>query len=264
MIEATDVTEPPASWTAVQREAIEMVRESQERGVTVRVLGSAGVRMHCDHAAELLDQLERPAKDIDVVTLKRCRNQLREVLEGRGYVIDRDMLVAMEGQRYLYRHPDTGLEIDVFVDQLEFCHTLDMRGRLDQHEVTIPLEELVLHKLQIVKLTTKDFMDLATLLAAHDVRDEGGHEQIDAGYIANLLARDWGFHRTAVENLTRVGERVSQVVAHSEPRARAVEGIERLQAAIERVPKSMSWRLRARVGERVQWWQDVDDHLETY
>tara|TARA_B100000614_G_scaffold233264_1_gene228424 strand:- start:249 stop:359 length:111 start_codon:yes stop_codon:yes gene_type:complete len=34
--------------------------------------------------------------------------------------------------------------------------------------------------------------------------------------------------------------------------------------AAETAPKSMSWKLRAKVGERMQWWQDVDDREGTY
>jgi hypothetical protein len=30
-------------------------------------------------------------------------------------------------------------------------------------------------------------------------------------------------------------------------------------AQIEREPKSLSWRLRARVGDRVKWYKDVDE-----
>jgi hypothetical protein len=28
---------------------------------------------------------------------------------------------------------------------------------------------------------------------------------------------------------------------------------------IERAPKSMAWRLRSRVGDRVKWYRDVDE-----
>jgi len=35
-------------------------------------------------------------------------------------------------------------------------------------------------------------------------------------------------------------------------------------AAVEAAPKTLGWRLRARVGERVQWWQDVDEREATY
>ncbi len=252
-------------WAPLQAEATALVAESSARGAALRLLGSAGVRLHCTPSAELLDDLERPAKDLDLVTARSSRGVVRELLESRGYQADRDMLVAMEGERYLYRHPATGLEVDVFVDRLEFCHTIDLRGRLALHALTIPLSDLVLHKLQIVHLTQKDLIDLAALFAAHDV-DGAGPEQIDAGYIGGLLARDWGFHHTATANLATFRERVVRgaLALREEHRERALHGISALQAEIEASPKSRGWRLRARVGERMQWWQDVDEDREAY
>jgi hypothetical protein len=37
-----------------------------------------------------------------------------------------------------------------------------------------------------------------------------------------------------------------------------------LREAIDAARKSRTWRLRARVGERMQWWEDVDDRRDTY
>jgi len=54
-----------------------------------------------------------------------------------------------------------------------------------------------------------------------------------------------------------------------EARADVVFHTERLRgdallAAIRDAPKSVRWRTRARVGERMQWWQDVDDREAVY
>jgi len=35
--------------------------------------------------------------------------------------------------------------------------------------------------------------------------------------------------------------------------------VESALARIEKEPKSMAWRLRARVGDRVKWYKDVDE-----
>ena len=45
---------------------------------------------------------------------------------------------------------------------------------------------------------------------------------------------------------------------------RVDEGAAALSEAIERARKSMSWRMRARVGERMQWWEDVNERVDTY
>jgi hypothetical protein len=125
----------------------------------------------------------------------------------------------------------------------------------------VPVEDLLLQKLQIVRQTVTDRMDASAVLATHPVSaGSEGPEAIDARYVAGLLARDWGFHHTATANLVAlrdgaVGNGAAATVA---------ERVDALLAAIEAAPKSVRWRARARVGERMQWWQDVDEREAVY
>jgi hypothetical protein len=255
----------PGAWAALQSEAVSIVAEAQQAGVTLRVVGSAGIRLHCPEPGPAMDKVGRPAKDIDFVVPQRHRKGMRRLLEARGYVIDRDLLIAMEGTRYSFTHAEHGTDIDVFVERLEFCHTIEVRDRLDRHPVTIALEELLLQKVQIIQMTTTDVIDTSVLLATHELGS--GAEAIDAGHIARLFARDWGFHHTATANLRQVrdsadGPAVAGLGPQASQRIRDRAG--QLLAAIDAEPKTLGWRMRDRVGERKQWWQDVDDKEATY
>ena len=263
------------SWDQLEAEALDLVPAAADGGVTLRVVGSAGIRLHCAGPAGLMDALGRPAKDIDFVVPQGHRKGMRRFLEARGYVIDRDLLIAMEGRRYSFSHPGTGVDIDVFVERMEFCHTVEVAGRMDKHPVTICPDDLLLQKLQVIRMTTTDLLDAGVLLATHRVAGAGpaggldGPDdcaaEIDAPRIAGLMARDWGFHHTATANLARV-----QGAAAVEPRfgadaaARIDERAGLLLAAIDAEPKTRGWRLRDRIGERKQWWQDVDEKEATY
>jgi hypothetical protein len=266
-------------WEELQAEAVAIVAAAADAGVLLRVVGSAGIRLHCPAPGPLMDQLNRPAKDIDFVVPQQHRKGMRRLLESRGYQVDRDLLIAMEGTRYSFEHREHGTEIDVFVERLNFCHTIEVSGRLDVHPLTIPLEELLLQKAQIVDMTTTDLIDASVLLATHEVAGRGP-EEIDAGRIARLLARDWGFHHTATRNLARVQQSVAsagpagpactpgeagQVIDVGEEGIALVrQGTGRLLDAITAEPKSLAWRMRDKVGERKQWWQDVDEREATY
>ena len=266
-------------WEELQTEAAAIVAVAADQGVLLRVVGSAGIRLHCQAPGPLMDQLNRPAKDIDFVVPQQHRKGMRRLLESRGYLVDRDLLIAMEGTRYSFEHREHGTQLDVFVERLNFCHTIEVRGRLDGHPLTIGLEELLLQKVQIIDMTTTDLIDVSVLLATHEV-GEGGEEEIEAAHIARLLARDWGFHHTATANLARVQRGVtsagpagtactpgaaSQVIdVGEEGIARVLRGAGRLLDAIAAEPKSLAWRMRDKVGERKQWWQDVDDREATY
>jgi hypothetical protein len=260
-----------ARWEDLQSEAVAIVTEAAQAGVTLRVVGSAGIRLHCPRPAPLMDKLGRPAKDIDLIVPQRHRKGMRRLLESRGYEVDRDLLIAMEGSRYSFTHSGHGTQIDVFVERMAFCHTIEVRDRLDAHPITIPLEELLLQKLQIIEMTTTDVIDASVILASHLVETAAtgggnGAEVIDAGRIAGLLGRDWGFHHTATRNLRQIGDSAKDAVTRLGPEAtgqiRARAG--QLLQAIDAEPKSLAWRMRDRVGERKQWWQDVDEKEATY
>ena len=285
--------EGSGQWAELQAEAVTIVTEAGQAGITLRVVGSAGIRLHCGGPGPFMDLLNRPAKDIDFVVPEKHRKGMRRYLENRGYLIDRDLLIAMEGTRYSFRHAEHGTDIDVFVERLDFCHTIEVASRLHRHPVTLPVEELLLAKLQIVELTMTDMMDIAVVLATHHVRtgqegagqagagQEGAGqagagqagpgddeaEAIDGGHIARIFARDWGFHHTATRNLARIRQVVGPDagIDISEPaNGRVQDGVTALLAVIEAEPKSRGWRIRDRIGERKQWWQDVDDKEATY
>ena len=251
-------------WADLSAEAVRIVSEAGEAGVTLRVMGSAGIRLHCDGPGSLMDLLGRPAKDIDFVVPTKHRKGMRRYLESQGYNTDRDLLIAMEGTRYSFTHAEHGTEIDVFVERLEFCHTIEIRSRLDRHPITLPVEELMLAKLQIVEMTVTDVMDVAVILATHQVSDsEADPEAIDGQHIAGLLARDWGFHHTATKNLRRMTTG-TPVDLGPQQNARVQAGASRLLELIDAEPKTRTWRLRDKIGERKQWWQDVDEKEATY
>lgn len=267
--------EPAAAspiWPALRAEAVSLIEAARMRGAVLRLVGSAAVRMHCAEAERLLSRLPRAPKDLDFVCRSGDRRPLRALFEEHGYEIDRDMLVAMEGQRYAYRHRESGLKLDVFVDRLEFCHTIDLRDRLGRHQTTVALEDLLLHKLQIVELTSGDMMDLGVLLLLHPLPEErssdgGGEASLPVEAVVATLRDDWGFCRTAIANLRKVEAHASEggyaAFDGAAGRRIAWRG-QQLRDAVERAPKTLRWKLRARLGERVQWWQDVDGREGTY
>jgi hypothetical protein len=80
------------------------------------------------------------------------------------------------------------------------------------------------------------------------------------GRVAALCASDWGLWRTVTMNLGKVGL-LAEGYSALEPSHKAhVAG--QVQAALQRIdaePKSMAWRLRSRVGDKVKWYKDVEE-----
>jgi hypothetical protein len=147
------------------------------------------------------------------------------------------------------------------LDKLEFCHDIDFKNRLEVDYPTIPLVELLLEKMQIVKLNQKDVIDTIMLLREHQI---GGtdNETINADRLAILTAHDWGLWRTVTTNLENVRKEVQTNQKLSEEDRKDVDAkITVLRTRIDGEPKSRGWRMRAQIGEKRKWYRDVDELL---
>ncbi|MBA2682484.1 MAG: hypothetical protein H0U76_29340, partial [Ktedonobacteraceae bacterium] len=140
-------------------------------------------------------------------------------------------------------------QVDIFIDKMHMCHTIDFRERLSLDPRTLSLSDLLLTKLQIVEINEKDILDVIALLCDHEIvtREPG----IDAGYIAGLTAHDWGLQKTLELNL----QKIRQVALEQSFPEHVVQRIDALLAVLAARPKSLGWKARALVGERVQWYE---------
>jgi hypothetical protein len=169
-----------------------------------------------------------------------------------GYSADREFN-TLHGHRRLYFLDETNdRQADVFVDEANLCHRIDLRERLDRVSLTLPLAELAVLKLQVVETNEKDYLDLCALFADHDLTtDESG---INVTYISGLAASDWGLWRTLGMVADRC-ERFALELPDFKAAGVVAERLRRLREELDRVPKTRRWKLRARVGERKRWYE---------
>jgi hypothetical protein len=242
-----------------EAEADRLLALAREAGTTLRLLGAVAFARRCPNHAYLREKLGRRYTDIDFAAYGREAPEIRAMLARAGYVEDSAVYVNSEGSRLVAEHPGIGMHIDVFLDKLEFCHTVLWKGRLEIDPETIPLAELLLQKMQIVEINEKDLIDAITLLLEFPLGDSDA-ETINIGRIARICAKDWGWWRTLTMNLDKVRQMADHYEQLDEDETRRVS--DQVQAALERIEaeqKSMSWKLRAKVGDRKKWYRDVDE-----
>jgi hypothetical protein len=244
--------------SAILAEADELIRISAERAVTVRLTGSLAVRAQCPVHAPLLAALgRRPYRDIDLMAYWKDKRQLAALFEQRGYVLDPAVRQAQEFgvKRFVFEHPDNHLKADVFCDDLVMAHTIPFGGRLELDAPAITVTDLLLTKLQIHEFTDNDLMDCIVLLAEHEPGDT-----IDTDYIVGIMRKDWGFCHSTQLNLAGISDALPRFPALAAGTAATIRRrIARLRDAIEAVPKTQKWKLRARVGDRVRWYEEVEE-----
>jgi hypothetical protein len=237
-------------------EGRELVAEAQDRGVAARLLGGVGIRLLL---GERLDPAwERPHADLDLVIRRRDGRAFEELVAERGWEPARELNALNGARRLLFHDPDGPAQVDVFVEAFEMCHTLPLAQALDRPGPSLPATELLMTKLQIVELNAKDRGDLYALLHGADL-GEGDHQTIEPARLAALTASDWGLHHTFELNLRRLADGVAGGAVPAAHAERLTAAIEALLAAMDAAPKTRGWKLRARIGERKQWYTDPEE-----
>lgn len=238
-----------------------LLDEAEQGGVTLRMLGSVAIRQHCQHCLYLFDKASRPITDLDLVAYSKDMKPLKKLIRDKGLIGDERMNSIYGDRRQIYDVPQIeGLHIDIFFDNLDFCHVVPFRGRLELDSPTITMTDAFLEKMQIVQINAKDLKDTIILLLEHGLKDAFDRESIDVGYLKKLLGGDWGFYHTVVQNLNKTVEFMKEEPFVEPDEMRMVEDrVARLLDEFKRAPKSLKWKMRARVGTSVQWYKDVDE-----
>ena len=232
--------------------AQQAIAAAQERGVFLRLLGGTAVKLRCPSAASITLPPDR--LDLDFAVYGSQRRQVSEVMESLGYEPHRRFNAFQGHRRLKFSEPqEGGIEIDMFVDTLHMCHKLDFANRLQLHQFTLPLADLLLSKLQIVQMDEKDLRDIYAMLHDHEVGHAGDPEKVDASFIASVCADDWGWYKTVTTNIERSVDLVDDFLAGQEKEV-YVSRARQLRQTIEAAPKSLRWQTRARIGEARRWY----------
>jgi len=242
-----------------ENELKSILKASDGSGIILRVIGSLAFQMHCPQFGYLQAAMGRAYTDIDFGAYSKQNKQITELMNSLGYKENREVFIASEGERAIYDKPGTGLHVDVFYEKLDFCHTIYWKDRLEVDSPTIPLTELLLEKMQIVQINEKDVIDTIMLLLEHALGDTD-RETINIKRAAVLCASDWGLWRTTTMNLGKVKQLAHNYPQLTDEQKTKVESqVDEALSRLNHEPKTLAWKIRDRVGDRVKWYKDVDE-----
>ncbi|HET9672299.1 MAG TPA: hypothetical protein VFQ40_05565 [Actinomycetota bacterium] len=234
--------------------AIETVRAANAGGLPLKLIGGQAVRVLCPR----FPHRAREDQDMDFACVSTRKRDLIDFFAERGFLGDRKFN-TLHGDRQMYfTTPDGATSVDVVMDRLNMCHVLDFQERIDRLPDTLDVSDLLLSKLQVIELNRKDVHDLLHLLSGFPVADGDEPGTIGRDRIGRVVAEDWGWWRTVTMNLEKVAHFAEEEAGDLVPEARTHEPgaqARALRACCDDVPKSLRWKLRSRVGDRVQWYQ---------
>ncbi len=242
-----------------ENELKRILKASDDAGIILRVMGSLAFQLHCPKFGYLQAAMGRAYTDIDFAAYHKQTREIQGLMNSLGYQENREVFIVSEGDRAIFDRPQVGLHIDIFYGKLDFCHVIHWDGRLEVDRPSIPLAEMLLEKMQIVQINEKDIIDTIMLLLEHPLGDQD-QETINIQRVAELCSNDWGLWRTTTMNLEKVrvlARGYSQLT--TEQKETVDTQVKTALVRIEHEPKTLPWRLRARVGDRVKWYKDVDE-----
>ena len=279
--------ELPPEWNGIVptevfiEEAKSIVEKAEQENITLRLLGGLAIALHCQEHRDFAEALRRTGtgsiqgqeySDIDLISYRNQRDRIQNFFSRLGYVKRRATLSTAASERQIYYHPKGWFYVDVFFDKLLVAnHPIDFRGRLELDYPTITVTDMLLEKIQMWEcFSAKDLKDCLLLLKAHEVGEKAEKESIEAPHIAKLLANDWGFWYTATTNLKKIKAFLQELEKYgpeadinpenisSADRENIIGKIDKLLERIEKEPKPLSWKMRAKIGTKKQWYNPVE------
>jgi hypothetical protein len=245
-------------------EALDLIDEARADGVDVRLVGGLAVLALCDGG-----ECRREHRDLDLVAPRSSAKRLLGTFARLGYEENRHVRLASGGallQVYRpcrHRGPRGPLHaddrVDVYLDAFRLHHTITLRRRLPREPYTLPPSDVLLAKLLRTRMTETDVRDVATLLRDVGVKTEEGRGTVGLQYLARAGARDWGLYHDVTGNLRRVAAEAGALGLDDGEAERVERAAARILAAMAAARKGLRWRLRALIGERLLWYDAVDE-----
>jgi hypothetical protein len=234
--------------------SVQAVRDANDRGIPLKLIGGQAVRLLCPR----FPNRARNDQDMDFACISSKKKEVIAFFAELGFLGDQ-RFNTLHGDRQMYfTTPDGKTSVDVVMDRLNMCHVLDFADRIDRLPDTLDVADLLLTKLQVVELNQKDVHDILHLLSGFEVASGDEPGTLGLERIGRIVAADWGWWRTVTMNLDKVAHFADEQHGDLVPAARVYEPAEQarqLRGCCDEVPKPMKWKLRAKVGDRVQWYQ---------
>lgn len=246
----------PQILEGTPEEGERLAQAAQAAGLALKLVGGVAIWVSCPSARS--GPLARTYGDADFVGRGSDRKRINEFMAEQGYEADKLFNAIHGATRLNFHDPARGRPIDILLDRFVMAHELELGESLKSADLTLQLADVLLTKLQVVTLNRKDLVDVTALLLDHGF----GPGDISMQRILDVTRSDWGFEHTIHRTLATLHTRIGDFSLPAESTSRILSRADELEAALNAAPKTVAWKMRARVGERVKWYQEPEEARE--
>ena len=233
-----------------------LVEEAEQHGILLRLLGGVAIYVNSPRSSRL-PELARAYKDLDFAVNRKGAGFLTRIFQDQGWHPDA-FFNARHGESRLLFFYNEMIQADIFIGAFEQVHTFELEKRLKLSSPTLPISDLLLTKLQIRQLNTKDVQDILALLMDHDFGLESPVEHPELEHLLELTTHHWGWYTTVHDNLIAIGPLCAEIL-NGDNLQLAEARLSALRQAMEAAPKSTRWKLRDKIGRAVPWYDEPEE-----
>lgn len=236
----------------------ELMKKATEFNVTMRVIGSIAFRIKAPEYKHIQYKNQRYLTDVDFVTYSKHITRVQDMFFSLGWTENQNVLRLFGDKRRIFYHPEEDIHSDIFIDKLRFCHPVDFRKRLELDHPTISLIDLLLEKLQIVEINKKDLVDIMLLIRKYPVSHQPQKDAVNIEHLSKICAKNWGWWKTATLNLNKVLQFAESYLQEDDAKI-VIERINKIIDTIQTRRKTICWKLRNMIGEKMKWYNEVEE-----
>jgi hypothetical protein len=223
--------------------------------VDLRATGGVAVGLRCRSAHR--PPLARAYGDVDFVAPRRQCESVEALFVQLGYEPEQEFNALHGDSRLFFYDRANAREADVFIDAVRGCHQLDVRDRIRAAPRTLAPADLLLSKLQIRDTHRKDHLDTFALLIDCELCDNDGG--INRNRLAEVCCNDWGWWHTVTIMAARAEAVAPEIIGDAGDLSRVSGSLRQIRMFLDDAPKSRRWKLRAKVGDRVRWYESPEE-----
>ncbi len=240
-----------ANWTndKLEKISLKIIEEGNQKSIRLRLLGGIAVYHLCKDIIAQYSQLQRTSYDIDFAARSEDTEIIEKVLNGQGFKPHKEFNFINASSRMLFSRDN--LKVDIILDEFRMNHRWLIKERLFGNMDTIPLEDLILTKLQIVHPDNKDILDLFILGIFFSTNT------IDMEYIKERCLSSWGFTYTVPNTCRRVIDYKTKNFLDFQ--SDALKVYMQIIDELSHAKKSFIWKARNIIGKQIRWYEVAEE-----
>lgn len=247
----------PTSLQSLLDVAVSVINTLAARRIVARLFGGLSIEVIAPWKD--IFGIDRPVKDIDIIVPRSSMITAMDVLSIDGWKMNGRNQRINSGILVCAIDNTSGTRLDMYADPVILNQTLYFGQRLRILEKTLTPVDLLISKLQIVNITDRDLDDICALAGGCQVAAVDSPSTLNAERLKIICSNSWALQYTSIGNLDAAERRAGTHRDIQEERlARILQNVSLLRNICTDCPKSWTWRLRAKIGPLLPWYEQID------